>query len=67
MAAMAYMLAVVGAYGNSNGPSGTAATGARGTVPVAMPSERGRPASVMSATEHLPSAIAAAAWPTWST
>ena len=39
----------------------------RGTVPVAMPSARGRPASVIRATLHLPAAIASAAWPTCST
>ncbi len=39
----------------------------RGTVPVAMPSARGRPASVISATLHLPAAIASAAWATCST
>src|SRR3989442_1412813 len=43
MAAIAYMFAVAGANGNSNGASGMAAAGTRGAVPVAWPSERGRP------------------------
>ena len=38
----------------------------RGAVPVWTPSERGRPASVTSATLHRPVAIASAACPTWS-
>ena len=33
--------------------------------PGRWPPVRGRPASVMSATRHLPAAMAAAAWPTW--
>jgi hypothetical protein len=32
-----------------------------------MPSARGRPASVISATLHLPVTIASAAWATWIT
>src|SRR4029453_8791754 len=67
MAAIPYWFATVGPYGYSNGASGDAATGARGTVPVATPSARGRPASVMSATLHLPRAIASAACATWMT
>jgi len=38
--------------------------GWRGAVPVAMPSLRGRPASVISATLQRPAAIASSAWPT---
>ena len=67
MAAIAYMFAVAGANGNSNGASGMAAAGTRGAVPVAWPSERGRPASVISATVHLPSAMASAACATCTT
>src|SRR5581483_2056393 len=66
IAHIAYMLAVAGAYGSSNADSGIGTVGWRGAVPVAMPSARGRPARVISAIEHLPRAIASAAWPTWS-
>ena len=48
-------------YGNSNAASGWFGSRSRGVVPVAWPSLRGRPASVISATLHLPSAIASAA------
>ncbi len=65
IAHIAYMLAVVGCAGNSQGISGCAALPTRGTVPVATPSLRGRPASVIRATLHLPAAIAVAAWATW--
>ena len=47
--------------------------GARMAAPAAMPAPgrrppwRGRPARVISATWHLPAAIASAAWPTWTT
>ena len=67
IADIAYWFTTVGPKGYSKGASGAAATGARGTVPVAMPSARGRPASVISATLHLPSAIASAACATWMT
>ncbi len=39
----------------------------RGAVPVAMPSARGRPASVIRATSQRPAAIASAAWATCTT
>ena len=48
-------------------PASACRRGVRGAVPVAMPSARGRPARVISATLHLPAAIASAAWPTCST
>ena len=67
MAHMAYMFTTVGPYGNSKGSSGVGVPPRlRGTVPVAMPSARGRPARVISATLHLPIAIASAAWATCS-
>ena len=62
-AARAYIETVVGPYTVSNDASGAPIT----------PDERstgsclGRPANVISATEHLPAAMAAAAWPTWAT
>ena len=65
IATIAYMFAMVGPYGISNCTSGMVWLCTRGAVPVAWPSERGRPASVMSATSHLPAAIACAACDTW--
>ena len=64
VAHIAYMFAVAGPYGNSNCISGCAGLPARGAVPVAMPSLRGRPASVISAMLQRPVAIASSAWPT---
>ena len=66
MAHMAYMLAVAGPYEYSNCISACAGLPARGAVPVAWPSLRGRPARVISATLQRPAAIASIAWPTAS-
>ena len=61
VAHIAYMFAVAGPYGNSNCISGWAGLPARGAVPVAWPSLRGRPASVISAMLQRPAAIASSA------
>ena len=61
---IAYWFTTVGPYGYSNCMSGAEGLPARGAVPVAMPSLRGRPARVISATEQRPAAIASSAWPT---
>jgi hypothetical protein len=63
---IAYTLATVGPYGYSNCMSGTAGLPARGAVPVAWPSLRGRPASVTKATLQRPAAMASAACATCS-
>ncbi|MCY1235339.1 hypothetical protein D9M72_479520 [compost metagenome] len=60
IATIAYRLTVTGLNGASNGASGRLAPQLRACVPV-EPSERGRPASVISATLHLPAAMACAA------
>ena len=57
----------VRAIGISKGSSGMFGAQERGTVPVAMPSARGRPARVMSAMLQRPSLMACAAWPTCMT
>ena len=59
------MFTVDGAVGISNGTSGHGDAGRARLRAGRMPSERGRPASVISATLHLPSAIASAACATW--
>src|ERR1035437_1406648 len=62
MAHMAYPLTFAMPEGYSHWKSGWEGLRTRGVVPVATPSLRGRPASVIRATLHLPVAIACAAW-----
>ncbi|CFV95369.1 Uncharacterised protein [Bordetella pertussis] len=57
------MVPIVQRYAESHGAEGRSGPGMRGSVPVAWPSLRGRPARVIRATEHLPAAMAWAAWP----
>ncbi|MCY1250578.1 hypothetical protein D9M72_642290 [compost metagenome] len=65
-AARAYMFTVTGLYGISQGTSGVDAVTRRWPTPTPLPpSVRGRPASVISATLHLPAAMACAACATW--
>ncbi len=65
IATIAYRFTVTGLKGASNGWSGRLAPQLRACVPL-EPSERGRPASVISATLHLPTAMACAACDTWT-
>ena len=60
-ATIPYISTIEAAWGASNGVSGV---GANGIFADFMPAARGRPARVISATLHLPVAIACAAWAT---
>ncbi|MOA51132.1 hypothetical protein D3C78_1742410 [compost metagenome] len=59
-------VAMVDWCGPSQAASGRSGLMARGLRLIDGPMLRGRPAMVISATEHFPARMAAAAWATWA-